>query len=85
MYIFGIMSMLLFTFCFIPQIVRILKTKNVSGLSFWSWIMVVTGHAAGLLYTAWLKVPILITTYSIGFSLSLWILILLVYYRTKKK
>jgi len=83
MYIFGIISMLLFTFCFIPQIISILKTKNVSGLNLWLWIMVVAGHAAGLVYAVWLKVPILIATYSIGFSLSLWTLILVVYYRTK--
>ena len=83
MYIFGIISMLLFTFCFIPQIVRILKTKNVSGLSLWAWIMVVAGYTAGLFYVASLRVPILIASYSLGLILSLLTLILVTYYKTR--
>jgi len=75
--------MLLFTFCFIPQIIAILKTKNVSGLSLSLWVMVVSGHAAGLVYAVWLKVPILIATYLIGFTLALWTLGLVIYCRAK--
>ena len=85
MYIFGIISMLLFTFCFIPQIVSILKTKNASGLSLWSWIMVVAGYTAGLLYVVSLRVPILIASYSLGLILSLLTLILVTYYKTRRK
>lgn len=77
-YIFGIISMLLFTFCFIPQISTILKTRNVSGISMALLVMVVAAHATGLLYVIGLKDAILITSYSIGFLLSSWVLILVV-------
>ena len=81
MRLFGIVSMLLFTLCFVPQIIAILKTKNVSGISLWLWIMVVIGYVTGLFYVMSLKAPILIATYSIGLILSLSTLILVIYCR----
>ncbi|PIU42458.1 MAG: hypothetical protein COS99_00145, partial [Candidatus Omnitrophica bacterium CG07_land_8_20_14_0_80_42_15] len=44
MRVLGVISTLLFTFCFIPQIIAILKTKNVSGISLWLWVFVVLGY-----------------------------------------
>jgi len=84
MHILGIISMLLFTFCFVPQIVAIVRTKNVSGLSLWLWIMVILGHATGLGYVISIKKPILITSYSIGLTLSILTLNLIIYYRKMK-
>ena len=81
MHIFGLISMFLFALCFIPQLMAILRTKNVSGLSLGLWIMVVLGHLTGLIYVIPLKAPILIASYSIGFILSLFTLILVLYYR----
>jgi len=84
MKILGIISMLLFAFCFIPQIVSIVRTKNVSGISLWLWIMVVTGYAAGLIYATDLKDLIVIATYWIGFILSSLTLGLVVYYKRNR-
>ncbi|MFC1666539.1 lipid-A-disaccharide synthase N-terminal domain-containing protein [Candidatus Omnitrophota bacterium] len=81
MYIFGVISVVLFTFCFVPQIISIIKTKNVSGLSVGLWIMVVAGHGTGLVYVMLLKDLILISSYSIGFISSLLILLLIFRYR----
>lgn len=74
-----------FTFCFIPQIVMIIRTKNVSGISLWLWIMVVTAYATGIVYVISLKTDILIVSYSVGFILSLFTTFLLVYYRIKHR
>ncbi|MFC1667629.1 SemiSWEET family transporter [Candidatus Omnitrophota bacterium] len=81
----GISSMLLFAFCFVPQIISILKTKNVSGISLGLWIMVVVGHLTGLFYVVSVKAPILIATYSMGFILSLTTMILVIFYRAKTR
>jgi MtN3 and saliva related transmembrane protein len=85
MYIFGILSMLCFTFCFVPQILSILKTKNVSGLSLGLWLMVVFGHATGLVYALYLRVPILIASYTMGLALSLWTLMLFLRHRERER
>lgn len=84
MRLFGLISVLLFTFCFIPQIFCILKTKNVAGLSLWLWIMIVGGHICGLIYVIDIRDLILIASYSFGFIMSLLTLILIIYYRFLK-
>jgi len=78
MNILGIISILFFTSCFIPQIISILKTRNISGISIWLWILVIAGYVTGLLYVASLKVAILIVSYSIGLTLSLLTTILII-------
>jgi len=85
MYIFGLLSVILFTFCFIPQIVSILKTKNVSGLSLWLWIMVVLGHLTALIYCIYIRDLILIVSYLMGLILSSLTLILVIYYGAKEE
>lgn len=79
----GMVSMLLFTFCFIPQIVKILRTKEVVGISIWLWLMVVAGYIFGLLYVVTLKNIILVATYTIGLILSLLTTTLVIFYRRK--
>lgn len=79
MKIFGIISMVLFAVCFIPQIMRTYRTRIVSGISPVLWIMVVFGHLTGLIYTLYLKDGILVASYSIGLVLSS--IVLAGYYR----
>lgn len=85
MQIFGIISATLFALCFIPQIVAILKTKNVSGISVGLWIILIGGYITGLIYVIGLKEVILIISYSVGLVLALWSLGLIVYYKIKKR
>ncbi|MFC1666345.1 lipid-A-disaccharide synthase N-terminal domain-containing protein [Candidatus Omnitrophota bacterium] len=66
MKIFALTSMVLFTLCFIPQIILTYRSKNASGLSPVLWIMVVLGHLTGLIYMIHLRDMILIATYFIG-------------------
>ena len=80
----GIISMILFTSCFIPQIIAILKTGNVSGISVWLWIMVVGGYITGLFYVIRRKEPVLAVSYAIGLVLALFTLALVFHYKRKK-
>jgi len=79
----GIISTILFTSCYVPQIISILKTKNVSGISTGMWVIVVSGFTTGLFYVLWLEAHVLIISYILGFFLSLWTLVLVLYYRNK--
>ncbi|NQS88975.1 hypothetical protein HQ584_04215 [Patescibacteria group bacterium] len=83
MHIIGIISATLFTFCFIPQIIAIMKTKETAGISLWLWIIVVFAHASGLIYVISLKSAILMVSYSIGLVLSSITLILVIRYGAK--
>ena len=83
MRVLGVISTLLFTFCFIPQIIAILKTKNVSGISLWLWVFVVLGYLTGLLYVMSFNDTILIATYLIGLVLSTVTFVLVIYHRAK--
>ena len=80
MHVVGIISMTLFAFCYIPQIISIIRTKNVSGISLWLWIIIVIAYIAALLYAIWLKALILIIGYIVGLTLSFVILVLVVYH-----
>ena len=83
MHIFGIISAALFTFCFIPQIIAIIKTKETAGISLWLWKILIVAHILGLFYVISLKSAILITSYSIGLVFSIVTLALVIYYRKK--
>ena len=83
--VLGIISLILFTTCYIPQIIVILRTENISGISVWLWIMVVVGYATGLCYVIWLKEPVLVVNYALGFILALTTLFLVAYHRKQKK
>lgn len=81
MKIFGIASMLLFVLCFLPQIVKTVKTRDVSGLSLGLWIMVVTGYLTGLIYVCSVRDGVLIATYFAGLWLSVIELGLIFFYK----
>jgi len=83
MHTLGVISMILFTSCYIPQIIAIIRTKNVSGISTCLWVMVVIGFITGLFYVIWLKTPVLTISYILGLFLSLTTLFLVIYYRNK--
>jgi uncharacterized protein with PQ loop repeat len=69
--------------CYIPQIVRTLRTKDVAGISIWLLIMVVGGYITGLIYVIWLVEPILILTYSVGLVVATSTMGLILYYKRK--
>ena len=83
MHMLGVISMILFVTCYIPQIVAILKTKCVAGISVGMWTLCVIGCILGLIYVIWLKAIIIIINYIISLILSLWTLALIFYYRKK--
>ena len=83
MHILGVISMVLFSFAYVPQIIAILRTKNVSGISLWLWIMVVSGYVTGLVYVIHLKDPIVVATYFVGLFLAAITTCLVIYYRRK--
>ena len=85
MKILGLISMVLFSSCYIPQIVTLLRDKTAAGISLLQWMMVVTGYVTGLIYVISLEAPVLVLTYLIGLVLSSTILILVIYYKAKEK
>jgi uncharacterized protein with PQ loop repeat len=75
--------MVFFMSCYIPQIVRTLRTKDVAGISIWLLIMVVGGYITGLIYVIWLVEPILILTYSVGLVVATSTMGLILYFKRK--
>ena len=75
--------MILFTFCFIPQIVRLLKTKHAKDISLGLCFMLLGGYIFGLIYIYSFHDIILLAGYAAGLILSLVTTILAVYYRLK--
>lgn len=73
----------LFVTCFIPQIIFLLKTKIIAGISISLWVMVVVGYLTGLIYVISLKDMILIGTYSVGLILSGITLWLILFYKLR--
>ena len=72
----------LFVTCFIPQIICLLRTKIIAGISIGLWVMVVVGYLTGLIYVISLKDAILIGTYSAGLILSGITLCLILFYKS---
>lgn len=46
----GIVMTLSFMFCYLPQIIKIYKTKSSKGLSLMLVIMCIVGYASGMVY-----------------------------------
>ena len=80
MHIFGVISIILFAVCFVPQIVKIIRTKEVQGISVIMWWAVVIAHLTGLFYVVSLRGVILIISYGTGLVLSLSTLGLVIFY-----
>ena len=83
-HVIGIISSTLFMCCYIPQIVAILRTKNVSGISVAMWVIVTAGFTTGLVYVIFREEPVLIVSHAVGLILSLLTLGLVVYHGKKQ-
>jgi uncharacterized protein with PQ loop repeat len=53
----GWLATFLFTVCFIPQIIKTLKTKTVEGLSFWLFFIQFVANIIALWYATLIKQP----------------------------
>lgn len=67
----GVVSMVCFTACYLPQLARTFKTRNVEGVSTVYWLIVVLGYVTGLVYIQPLGDWVLLVTYSVGFACAL--------------
>lgn len=77
----GIMAGVFTTCSFIPQIIKIFKTKNVRDISLHMYIVLTTGIFLWLIYGIFIEeLPIIIAN-SVGFLLCLTVLVLKFLYR----
>ncbi len=51
---------------YIPQIIRTLRTRDVSGLSLFSWVVLWLGLLGYLVYSAWRRDPVFVAGNAIG-------------------
>ena len=66
---------------YIPQIIRLIKTRDSEGLSITAWIIWIVSCSCGTAYSIILKRPELIITYVSELVLSVIIFILILKYR----
>ena len=69
---------------YVPQIIRLIKTKYSEDLSIFSWGIWIFSCSCGTAYSILLKRPELIIAYVSELVLSLIILVLILKYRKKK-
>jgi len=71
----GMVSTVCFTVCYLPQLVRTYRSRNVQGLSPLYWTIVVLGYVSGVFYIVPLHDRWLLATYGIGLlcALAMWI------------
>lgn len=55
--ILGWTATFLFTVCYVPQIIKTLKTKTVDGLSFWLLFIQFVANVVALCYATLIKQP----------------------------
>lgn len=80
--IIGVVFPLLFSFCYIPQILEMYKTKSANGLSTTMLIMVILAYILASIYTA-LKIGFdiaLVMNYGLGLISAILTLALKIYY-----
>jgi len=51
---------------YIPQIIRTLRTRDVSGLSLFSWVVLWLGLLGYLVYSTWRRDPVFMAGNAIG-------------------
>ena len=51
---------------YIPQIIRTLRTRDVKGLSLFSWAVLCLGLLASLVYSTWRRDPVFMAGNAIG-------------------
>lgn len=74
--IFGLIAAFLTTIGFVPQAFRMIKTKDVSGVSLSMYVVLVTGVSFWLVYGILLKSPAIIAANTVSMLLQIWIIIM---------
>lgn len=64
------------TLGFVPQVVKMVKTKDVSSISLSMYLVLISGVLLWLIYGIYLKSPAIIFANTISMVLQLWIIIL---------
>ncbi len=62
----GVVSMVCFAACYVPQLARTFRTRSVEGMSTAYWTIVTLGYVSGVLYVLPLNDPLVTLTYAIG-------------------
>lgn len=62
----GFVSLVCFTVCYIPQLLRTYRTRDVTGVSVLYWTILVIGYASGLFYDRVREDRLLWLTYAAG-------------------
>jgi len=84
MELFGWIGTVLFTVCYIPQIVHCYLTKSLEGVSLVMWLIQWLAYTSCLIYAVTIQKPPLIVGYSIGWLMTAWYLELYRQYRRIK-
>ena len=82
MELIGWLGLGLFQLFYIPQIVRTVRTRDVKGLSLFSWAVLCLGLLASLVYSVWRSDPVFIAGNAMGLIQSSLQLGLIWHYRT---
>jgi len=67
---------------YIPQVLRTLRTRDVKGLSLFSWVALWLGLLGSLVYSAWRRDPVFMAGNAVGLIQSSFQLGLIWRYRT---
>ena len=79
--IIGMGAAVLTTLGFVPQVVKMVKTKDVSSISLSMYLVLISGVLLWLIYGVYLKSPAIIFANTISMVLQLWIIILKIKHR----
>lgn len=74
--IIGLMAAFLTTIGFIPQAIKMVKTKDVSGISLSMYLVLIAGVLLWLTYGILLKSIAIIAANVVSFFLQLWIILM---------
>ena len=72
----GLAAAFLTTFGFVPQVIKMVKTKDTSSISLSMYVVLVTGVSLWLVYGILLQRPAIILANSVSMLLQLWIIII---------
>jgi uncharacterized protein with PQ loop repeat len=64
--VLGWTATVLFTVCYIPQIIRTLRSGTVNGLSVWMFLIMVAANIVALVYAILIDQPALIVKYTLA-------------------
>ena len=72
-----------FAMCYIPQIIKIIKTRSVDDISIWLFTISMVGYLCGLIYFILNWKLSMLTNYGPGLIFCIWIVVM--YFKFKKK